>query len=179
MYFNLLSTVYAVDTLEPIVKWLTIGFVIAIVLTGFIIFFTKKNIFADYAKKAVTAFVLYATVIGIIMLILEIVKHYNPTYLENNWVNKDIVPYVFIPILITLLAFLISAVILLRKQQTMKKFTAICGIICGVLLVYCIISIALFFTKNIKGDGYYTDGYGNLNGNALYGISGIKQKLAS
>ena len=42
MYYNLLSTVYAVDTLEPIVKWLTISLLIAITLTSVILFFINK-----------------------------------------------------------------------------------------------------------------------------------------
>lgn len=170
--FNLLSTVYAVDTLEPIVKWLTIGFIIAILLTGIVIAISKREIFADYSKKALLSFTLFATVLGITMLVLEILKHYDLAYLDKNWVSKEIIPFVFIPILVTLFAVLVSTVTLFvlskKNELAFKKSVKIAIIVCGILLIVSIVLIAIYFVRNIDGDGYYTDGYGNLNNLALY-----------
>lgn len=170
--FNLLSTVYAVDTLEPIVKWLTIGFVVAILLTGVVIAITKREIFAEFTKKSLLSFTVFATVIGIIMLVLEIVKHYDGAYLDKNWVSKEIIPFVFIPILVTLFAVLVSTVTLFvlskKKIDALKKGVKIAILICGLFLLITIVLIAVYFIRNVDGDGYYTDGYGNLNNLALY-----------
>jgi thiamine transporter len=106
------------------------------------------------------------------MLVLEIVKHYDGAYLDKNWVSKEIIPYVFIPILVTLFAILVSTITLFIKSkknaENLTKWIKIALIVCGILLITTLVLIAVYFIRNIDGDGYYTDGYGNLNNLALY-----------
>lgn len=170
--FNLLSTVYLVDTLEPIVKWIAIGFISAILLVGIVFAIVKKELLGEYLKKALIALTLFATIIGITMLVLEIVKHYDGAYLDENWVSKEIIPLVFIPILVTLFTILVSTLALFIKSkknaENLNKSIKIALIVCGALLVISLVLIAVYFIRNIDGDGYYTDGYGNLNNLALY-----------
>ena len=171
MFFNLLST-YAVDKAEPIVKWLTIGVIIGIVLTCLVSFIVKREIFSSVTKTALIGFVAYTFVVGITMLILDIIKHYDASYLEENWVSKDIIPLVLIPVLITLVLSLISFITLFIISKVLpslsKKASYVAGAICGVSLIVTLITIAIFYSRNIEGDGYYTDGYGNLNQTVLY-----------
>ena len=179
MFFNLLSSVYAADIAEPIIKWLTIGFVGAIVLTLLITLLVKREIIGGVAKVSLYALVLFALCIGITMLSLEIAKHYDLAYLEENWVSKDIVPFVFIPILVTLILLLVGSILLFfitKKKPELKKITGIIvGAICGVALVITIVLIAIFYSSNIVGDGYYSEHLDNL---ALYLSAGLLIVLA-
>ena len=169
MFHLLLSSAYAVDTLEPIVKWLTIALAIAVFVPCIILFFIRKEWCGKVIKTAVFCFVVYALLIGVTMLILEITKHYNQGYLEDNWVNKDIIPFVFVPAIVTLSVFLIGAVtlfILSKKNPKAIKLTAIIlGVIAGACLVTTMVLIAIYYGKHIADDGYYSN---SLNGNALY-----------
>lgn len=175
--FNLLSTTYLVETLEPIVKWLTIGFITAILLTAIVVAIAKRDTLSTYFKSAIISFTVYALIVGIAMLILEIIKHYDPAYLEENYVNSEIVTLVFLPILITLFCILVSTVtaFILKKKggETGKTVIKIGTIISGLALLITVILVAVFFYRNVNGDGYYTDGYGNLNNFALYFSAGL------
>ncbi len=169
--FYLLSA-YAVDTAEPIVKWTTIALAGLLVIAGIVLYFTKKELFIKALKPASIGILLYAVVVGILMLSLDIAKHYNAQYLEDNWVSKDITYYVFIPGLITLVIILISASLLMFLSSKKSKSIKIAGIVSGALIVASIITTivttAIFYSKNIEGDGYYTGEYGQLNNVNLY-----------
>ncbi|MBQ9485772.1 MAG: energy-coupled thiamine transporter ThiT [Clostridia bacterium] len=169
--FNLLSG-YTIDALQPYAMWITIGLAAAILIAGIILFFTNKELFKKFVKNAGICFVFYALITGILLLIFDVIKHYDAEYLEHNYINKDIIPYVFFPVLITLCLALISAVVMFvlakTKPEKVKTAGIICGIICAVALLTSVITIALFYTNHIVGDGYYTEGYGELNSAALY-----------
>ena len=171
MLFNLLST-YAVDKAEPIVKWLTIGVVVGIILTCLAVFIIKRDKFTVVTKGGLIGFVAYALIIGITMLVLDLIKHYDASYLEENWVSPDIIPLVLLPVLTTLSLALISFVVLFivnkAKPEIAKKTSYVLGSICGVALIVTLVMMAIFYSQNIEGDGYYTDGYGNLNQTVLY-----------
>ena len=169
--FYLLSA-YAVDTAEPIVKWTTIALAGLLVIAGIVLYFTKKELFIKALKPASIGILLYAVVVGILMLSLDIAKHYNAQYLEDNWVSKDITYYVFIPGLITLVIILLSASLMMFLSSKKSKSIKIAGIASGALIVASIITTivttAIFYSKNIEGDGYYTGEYGQLNNVNLY-----------
>lgn len=170
--FNLLSSAYFVDVLTPYVKWFTIGIVALLVCTGIVLFLSNKKIFGKYAKISLISFVFYALAVGITLLILEIVKHYNSGYLEENWVSKDIIPFVFIPTLITLSVALIGGiaifVALKRNREKSKTVTFIIGGLFLVSLIVTLVLIFIYYSKNIVGDGYYTDESSKFSSPALY-----------
>ncbi len=170
MFNMLLEPVYAIDVIEPYIIWGSVALVGVLILAGLAVYFFKT--FRSYVKAAVALFVVYALIAGIVMLVLEIIKHYDPAYLEENYVNADIVPYVFIPTLVTVVLALVSAItmFILAKKRPEKKTTAgiICGALCLVSLIVTLVLVGIFYSRNIVGDGYYTDGYGNLNSVALY-----------
>lgn len=177
MYFNLLSSTYFADTFEPIAKWITIGFVCALALVLLVTLFINRDSLGKVAKSSLIAFVFYALMMGIFLLVLEIIKKYDPEYLQNNYVNNDITSHVFIPVLITLIIALIGGVVLFimaKKKPSAFKLTAlIVGIACLVGVIVSLVLISIYYTNNIVGDGYYTEGYGNLNSLALYVGAGL------
>lgn len=171
--FNLLSSVYFADTFEPVAKWLTIGFVGALVVSWLIVFLCKKEISGSVAKYHLIAFIFYALALGIFMLSLEISKKYDPDYLDSKWVSREIVNYVFVPVLISLCLALVGGVAIFiaskKNQKLVKPLSlAIAGLI-FVAVVVTLILIYIYYSRNIVGDGYYTDeAYGNLNSVALW-----------
>ncbi len=178
MLNNLMSN-YFFDTLEPIAKWISIGVIGAMILSLIIIFFSKKESFSksELVKTVGGVAVFYAIVMGIVLVSLEMAKKFSKGYLEGNWVSQKIIPFVFIPVLVTLVLSLASMIILFiiskKKPALFKKTSLITLIVCGVALVTTIVLIAIFYSKNILGDGYYTGDYGKLNSPVLYILSAL------
>ncbi len=173
MLNNLLSN-YIFDTLEPIAKWISIGVLGTFILALLVIFFRKKETYtkAEVCKTLGSIVIFYAIIMGITLVVLEMVKKFSGSYLEDNWVSKNIIPYVFVPILVTLVLSLVGLITLFiiakKKPELFKKVGLIVLIVCGVALITTIILIAVFYSKNIVGDGYYTGDYGKLNSPLLY-----------
>ena len=169
---NLLSSIFLVDTLSPYIIWGTVAIVVLLVYTGLILFISNRQMFLQFAKVSLICFVFYALIIGILLLVLEIVKHYNIGYLEENWVSKDIIPFVFIPTLITLSLALLSglAIFITNKKfnQKTKTVTLISGVVLLISLIATLVLIAVYYSKNIVGDGYYTDESSKFSSVALY-----------
>ena len=166
---NLLSSVYLSDTLEPVFKWVTIGVLLGVLICLFAGYFANKDSFPKYAKNSILGFAFYALVLGIFMLILEIIKKYDVAYLEENWVSLDVIPFVFVPVLVTLSVALISGItlfILAKKNfANIKKAYIICGLALAICLVTTLVLIGIHYGNNISDDGYYSE---HLNNVALY-----------
>ena len=179
MIFNLLSSekTYFSDTLEPISLWLTIGFIVAILLTIAVCFFIDKKSVGIVAKNGLIAFIFYALVMGIVLLGAEISKKYDLAYLENNWVSTDIVGLVFIPLLVALVIALVGGIVLFiltKKESKAKKiFSVIYGALLGVAVVVFLVLTYIYFSNNINGDGYYTSPEAGFNSTVLYIASGV------
>lgn len=174
---NLLSSIYLVDTLSPYIIWGTVAIVALLVCVGIILFILNRQSFARFAKIALISFVFYALIIGILLLVLEIVKHYNSGYLEENWVSKDIIPFVFIPTLITLSLALLGGTAIFVTNKKFNEKTKLVSLISGgiilISLITTLILIAVYYSKNIVGDGYYTDESANFSSIALYVFAGL------
>ena len=184
---TLLLSNYAIDLFEPIAKWLTIGIVSALILvwlTFWLIKFVKKlhgqelgiDLF-KLAKKMVIAFTLYALLLGITLLTLEILKKYDDAYLNDNWVNAQIVTHVFIPLLITAIISLVAIITLLILTKKGCAKTKLVGLFFGIAIVIAVIVslvlIYVYYSNNIVGDGYYTDDEHGFNSTALFVCSSI------
>ncbi len=179
MFTNLLSSekTYFSDTLEPISLWLTVGFLCAIVLSIAVCFFISKDNLVKVAKSGLIAFIFYALALGIVLLVAEICKKYDLSYLENNWVSKDVVFYVLIPLLVCLCFTLVGGIILFilsKKENKAKKvFSIVFGVVLALLIVATLILMFLHYANNIEGDGYYTSPESGFNSTMLYLLSGI------
>ena len=175
--------VYLSDTFEPYAIWGTVGIVALLLVAWLIVFFTKRDISSKVAKTMLVCFVFYALVLGIFLLVLEITKKFDSWYLEENYVSKDIITYVFIPLLITTVLALGSAITLFviskKKPASLKKLGAVLGVILLISVIVSVVMIYMFYSNNIVDDGYYTDEeYGKLNNFALYLSAGLLVVLA-
>ena len=174
MFNTLLSSTYTVDYAEPIIKWLTIGLALGLIITAIVTFFAKKTAFAKFVKIAITIFALYALVAGITMLSFEISKHYDKSYLSEKWVSHDVIKYVFVPLLITLSLVLLCAITLFivskKAPQALKITRLTIGAVCGISLIMALVFIGVYYSENIVGDGYYSNHLDNL---ALYLSAGL------
>ena len=174
MFHNLLSA-YLADTLEPFVKWFAIGLLIALVVFTAVYLLTKqkhKRLFNGVIKGVF--FFIFA--LGIFLLILEIAKKFNTAYLEDNWVSLDVIYYVLLPLLVTLVVAFVGAFIyfLVQKKnaELSKKILKIFGAVFAVCVITTLILVGIHFATNIDGDGYYTGEDAKLNSAMLY-ISAI------
>lgn len=175
MIYNLLSAEYLADTFEPIALYLTLGFISAILLTIAVCFFLHKESLKQVSKSLFVAFVFYALIMGIFLVVITIIKKYNLAYLEDNYVNKEIISLVFIPLLVTLVIGLIGGLIhylLLKKSDRTRKIYSL-SFFCtmGLLVIATLILIAVYFSRNILGDGYYTSEDSKFNSLLLYVLS--------
>lgn len=165
----LLSPVYLIDTLEPLLPWFAIGLIVGVIITLVSTYFTDKALFAKVIKKTIIGVALIALVIGITLLVMEICKKYDQAYLEENWVSLDVIPYVFIPVLATLFISLVSGVTLFilskKSYAKIRRAFTIVGIIVGACIVATLVLIGIYYGKNISDDGYYSE---YLNSVALY-----------
>lgn len=165
--------VYLSDIFEPFAIWGTVGIVGALLISWLIVFFTKRELAGKVGKNLLIGFIFYALVLGIFLLILEITKKFDSAYLDKNWVSKNIVYYVFLPLLITTVVALGCAIMLFivskKKPELLKTLSIIVGSVLFALMVASVVIIYFFYSNNIVGDGYYTDEeYGNLNTVALF-----------
>ncbi|MBO4323556.1 MAG: energy-coupled thiamine transporter ThiT [Clostridia bacterium] len=168
---NLLAS-YLVDTLEPYVKWISIGLFIALAVIAAIAQFTKNKTAIEVLKSYALCLLVYVLAVGIAMLVLDIYKHFNAAYLKKNWVNKDVIYLVLIPLAATLLLSLgaVVYVYLIKKRGEVlpKKPTFILAAVCIIAFMVSLVLIAVYYSKHINGDGYYTADGTDFSQLALY-----------
>lgn len=171
--FNLImcAKTYAIDTFQPIATWLTIGILTTLVIVGVVIYALNFTMLKKYAKYATISFVVYAILIEITLLIMDLYKHYNSKYLDENWISSDVLVYVFMPIFITLgvivLSLIANVIINKKKPEFIKTFYYIASTIIIISIVFTITMVALYYTNHIKNDGYYNSDTASVNQVAL------------
>lgn len=161
MFSTQLLAGYAFDSAENVVLWLTVAVVAALLVAGVAIFFAKRELTAKYAKYSTLGFTAYALIVGIVMLALQLAKRMNGQYLEDKWVNKDVVGYVLVPLLVLFGILLLSGIALFvisKVKPAIFKLTAyILGGVSAAALVAAIVTITLYYSKHIVADGYYSE----------------------
>ncbi len=183
MNFLLLNS-YLIDKIEPFAKWITIGIVGALIVALITLAVidaiknkkaTKQSALVKIAiKPLLLAFLFYALALGILLLVLELTKKFSSSYLDDNWVNKDVISLVLIPLIVTLVLTLIVSVVLFilaKKNKSSKKISLILGLIVAVSFVVTLVLDAIYFSRHILGDGYYTEEGANFNSTLLYVLS--------
>jgi thiamine transporter len=173
---------------EPVVMWLTIAVVCALVFAGlvlaviYLILKSQKKeseeklgkIFSSYVKYAFIGFVFYALVIGILMVVAKLVKCTDSAYLDKNYVSTEVIGYVLVPLIVAMGVAIICGVavfVLSKKLQDKKLYKTLCAILGGVTLagvVCALVTIGIYFSKHIQNDGYYDGNYGDVNQIVLY-----------
>ena len=161
---------YAIDVVEPFAIWGTVSVVAAFLIASLVLLIVKRAGALSVLKKLFMGLVLYAVVLGIVLLVMEISKKYSVAYLEDNWVSLDIVNQVFIPILATSVLTLFSAIIYIiaskKEFKNLKVLKHVLTAICVIAFVATLVLITVYYSNNIVGDGYYTEDE-KLNSTAL------------
>lgn len=170
---SMLLATYAFDSAESVVLWLTVGFVAALVITGVVLLVAMKGEVAFKAMKyMVWELAFYALVVGMVMLIMQLVKRTSGGYLEENYLNADVITYVIIPLLVLFGVLFASAVAILvvnvKKPEARKLTATVCGAAALGAFVAAAVTIGIYYAKHIVGDGYYDTEDTNLNQVALY-----------
>lgn len=168
MLQNLLAdTEYLVDSVEPVVRWLSIGLVIALVLAGIVLFFVKREAVMPYVKWAILSFFVYALVIGILMVILEIAKHYSVDYATENWLDREaVLSYVLVPLLVLLAVILASTLAVFAAKKLLPQAFKPTLITCGALSLAAFIAAAVFM--GIYFADTLSESYDDVNQIVLY-----------
>lgn len=161
MYFNSLLADYAFDAAEPVILWLTVGIAAALIVAGTITFFVKRGLFGKFVKYGTLSFVAYSLVAGIIMLALQLVKRTDPDYLEEGYLNADVINYVLVPLLTLFAAVLICGAVLFvlskRNYKFFKPVAIALGGFCTAGLVAAGVTIGIYFSRHVIGSGYYDE----------------------
>ena len=149
--FNLLSPAGdLLDASAPVLLWITVAILGAIIASGLIVYFCARKSFGKFAKYELFGFLVYALVTGIFMLSLNIAKYYGA---DGKYTGKDVASYVFIPIVITLaliLVFAVTAFTSYKKQnETLKVLRLITGAVSAVAVIVTLVMIGIFFKNNI------------------------------
>lgn len=168
---NFLAT-YLIDIIGGYAVWITVGLLGVLVLLGIILALAKKDVFKPYLKYASLSFFFYALTMGIFLLALDIAKHYDPYYLDKNYVSKDIIGFVFIPVLITLVLVFISVGTYFFAVKNNPEKTKPLGIALSIAsllsFIVSLVLIAVYYSRNIAENEYYSGEYGELNSPLLY-----------
>lgn len=173
MLFNLTAATLLFDVAEPFVIWGTVAIVGALLIAGVILYFAKREIFKTYLKYSLLGFIFYALAVGILMVSFNIAKRTDAGYMEENYLNADIITFVLVPLIAAMATVLICGVVLfvLNKKidgAVFKKAAYIMGAICGLVLVAALVMIAVYYTNHIEDGGYYDGGDGEVNQAVLY-----------
>ena len=165
---------YAIDAVRPVAFWITVTIFSALLTGAIITLFIKKENIVPYMKAAISAFFVYALVIGILLIILDIAKHFDSAYLEENYVDKSVTYYVMLPAVVSLVILLIAALFVeirhilgkkrieeTRADGILKIINIVLFVIALIAVIVTVVLIGIYYGKRINGDGYYTaDGTG-------------------
>lgn len=170
---SLLASSYAFDAAEPVALWLTVGIVAALLIAGVAFSFAQKKVFKKYLRFASIGFVFYALILGMVMLILNIIKHSDEDYLAENGISGDVIYFVLIPLFALFALALVAGMVLFSVSMLgEKKVFKVISIVFGVLLAAGIVAVgilmAVYYFKNIAEDGYYNSETASVNQLALY-----------
>ena len=157
MYLNNLLSGYAIDAFEPIAKWATIGVIAALIVAGILVFLLKRDEFNKFVKYALFGLLVFLLAVGIVGLIMEIAKSFNPNYVEENYMDRQAVTkYIFIPVTCLLVLFLATAVAMgiavknsspENVKTNVKKTLTVCGIIDLAGIIVSGVLLAIYFEK--------------------------------
>lgn len=180
MYLNALLSdgLYAFDAAEPVALWLTVGFVCALLLTGILLYAFKREHFAPFAKYGGIAFAFYTLALGITLLVLNIAKRTDQAYLDENYLNGEVIPLVLLPLCVLFAVALVggAALFIAARLQVKKSVFKGMGVAFGALLVLGVLTvgvlIGVYYFRHIAEDGYYNSDSATVNQTALYAFAG-------
>ena len=152
MFPSSLLASFAFDAAEPVAIWLTVAIVAALIVAGIVLFFAKRDVFAKYVKYGVLAFVAYALVMGILMLALQLAKRTDPAYLEDKWLNADVVNYVLVPLIVVFAFILVGGAGLFavskKKNEIFKPLAIAFAVLTLAGIIAAGVTIGIYYSES-------------------------------
>ena len=179
---NLLLT-HAIDAFTPIATYVAIAVVACAIIANVVIFFAKKELFSKFLKISTLSLVAFLLILGLSCLIMEILKCYSPSELEENYLDGQMLAtHVLIPIsALTVLILACGCVFAILNNKFAKpndgddvnaKKRKMLGIVLGAVLtvavIACAVFIAIYYDAKFSADGYYNSDTASVNQPVLY-----------
>jgi len=141
------------DRARTIFFWLTVALMAAVVLCSALLRGEKRR---KFFKIALPILIGYAAVVGITMLCF--------TFVEDG-----ILPILFIPLLILIVALAGGAIALYLKRN--KALYIAVGCTVGAALIATLVCMGVYYGQNIEDDGYFNSDTASVNQIVLYVVS--------
>lgn len=175
MFLNSLMA-FAIHSVEPFVKWLTISILASLVLVGAYLSLTKRKILPKFLKYSAICLVGYFLVVAILLFVFDLSYHYSDEYTQENWLNKSsLLSFIFLPLCALIGSiFLACAVHGYAKRKNYAKLNQLTrGLYIGVFAVFVLtlFCIGAYYAKQIDGDGYYNSDTASVKQFALYAFA--------
>lgn len=169
--FSLLA--YAIDTIEPIAKWLTLALVLLSAILGGVLFFVKRSALSRFFKILTVSGAAYFFILSVLLFVADLSYHYSDSYAEENWLDKQaLVRWILLPV--CLFFFLLLGSILLRsfaknKEYSKQKTLDACLLFANALaLIGLLVCLFVYYEKKIANDGYFNSDQATVRQTALW-----------
>lgn len=172
MFLNSLMA-FAIHSVEPFVKWLTISILVTLLLVVAYLSITKRKILPKFLKYSAIGLVGYFLIIALLLFVFDLAYHYSDEYAEENWLDKSsLLSLILFPLCALVVSILLAcAVHGYAKHKNYTKLKQLTRTLCvGVfaVLVVTLFCIGAYYTKKIDGDGYYNSDTASVKQLALY-----------
>ena len=157
-------TKYAENTITSMLLYTAIALVAVLVAIGIFVKLKKPEAFRTFFKTASTIAITFALTVIIVMITLGFAELSEKGYAQRENYLLELVP----PIVLggAIVVGIIASYVAHFFSPKTYKITLICSISCMVAaLISTIVCLVVFFSKNISGDGWYSE---EINQVALY-----------
>ncbi len=149
------------DFLTDNALYFVVGSLLLFAITIFIIALIDKNTAKKYAKILGVCLLSLMLIYGVLLLILGIISEFNADSLTANELSTDVIYYVFLPILITLLVTLslsiVNIIVTSKKPHLAKKLWSIFSLVLFVAIAVTLVLIYIYYSKNTSDWYKYND----------------------
>ena len=147
---NLLLSATLFDSALPLIKWLTIGILGLFAITLIVLYALKLPCANKIAKILALGVLFYVLGASIFLLISGIFAEFGEAFNQK----ENVIYYVFLPILITLIVILVCSVLLIiinkKKPSAIKLVSAISCALIFVCVVISLVMIYLYYQNTTK-----------------------------
>ena len=150
MFNLLLSSTF--DFLSDNSLYLVGGAILLFAIAVFVLALVDKNLAKRYSKVMAVCLLGVMLLYGVFLLIFGIIDEFNSQSLIDNGLSTDVIYYVFLPILITILTSLalciFNIIVTSKKPRLAKKLWSIFSLVLFALIAVTLILIYIYYSKN-------------------------------
>ena len=149
--FNLFLT-NTFDFLSDNSLYLVGGATLLFAIAVFVLALVDKNLAKRYSKVMAVCLLGVMLLYGVFLLIFGIIDEFNSQSLLDNGLSTDVIYYVFLPILITLVLTLalciVNIILTSKKPHLSKKLWTIFSLVLFVAIVITLVLIYIYYSTN-------------------------------